>query len=375
MQAVPPVDAATQAHAIRLRHSRLRCGVACRAVRWPSRATACRPSASSSIPPTSSTSTGSIPTRPRADASPRSARRAHDVRQLQRLHPEGRRRAGPRAPVRQPDGARPRRARRRLRPGRRNRPRWRPTAGRSPSAAPRGQVRRRHARHRRRRRLHLRHPEGEGPSALSRCRCATSSRRRRSIPHTVRYTFTGTLTRDLPLIVAGLPILSKAYYTTRRFDQTTLEPPLGSGPYEIGDSSRAPSSATSAATTIGPRTCPSTAAASTSTRCATSITATARVELEGFKAGAFDLREEFTSRDWATGYDVPAVKEGRLVRSRCPTRARPARKASSSTRARPSSPTRACARRSTTPSTSSGPTRTSSTGSTRAPRASSRTPT
>ena len=54
-------------------------------------------------------------------------------------------------------------------------------------------------------------------------------------PHTVRYTFTGTQTRDLPLIVAGLPVLSKAYYATREFDQTSLEPPLGSGPYEIGD--------------------------------------------------------------------------------------------------------------------------------------------
>ena len=53
--------------------------------------------------------------------------------------------------------------------------------------------------------------------------------------HTVRYTFTGAQTRDLPLVVAGLPILSKAYYATREFDQTTLDPPLGSGPYRIGD--------------------------------------------------------------------------------------------------------------------------------------------
>jgi microcin C transport system substrate-binding protein len=48
-------------------------------------------------------------------------------------------------------------------------------------------------------------------------------------------TFTGTQYGDLPLVVASLPILSKAYYATREFDQTTLEPPLGSGPYQIGD--------------------------------------------------------------------------------------------------------------------------------------------
>ncbi|MEE8634058.1 MAG: ABC transporter substrate-binding protein, partial [Methyloceanibacter sp.] len=49
-------------------------------------------------------------------------------------------------------------------------------------------------------------------------------------PETVRYTFKGDLVRDLPLTVSGLPIFSKAYYATHKFDKTTLDPPLGSGP-------------------------------------------------------------------------------------------------------------------------------------------------
>jgi len=36
------------------------------------------------------------------------------------------------------------------------------------------------------------------------------------------------------LFVAGLPIFSRAYYSTRNFEETTLEPPLGSGPYKVG---------------------------------------------------------------------------------------------------------------------------------------------
>src|SRR5262245_42021406 len=52
---------------------------------------------------------------------------------------------------------------------------------------------------------------------------------------TVRYEFKGDLIRDLPLVVAELPILSKAFYTKHPFDQSSLEKPLGSGPYEIGD--------------------------------------------------------------------------------------------------------------------------------------------
>jgi microcin C transport system substrate-binding protein len=54
-------------------------------------------------------------------------------------------------------------------------------------------------------------------------------------PHTVRFVFQGNLVRDLPTRVAVLPILSKSYYATREFDKTTLEPPLGSGPYKVLD--------------------------------------------------------------------------------------------------------------------------------------------
>src|SRR5260370_19137047 len=40
--------------------------------------------------------------------------------------------------------------------------------------------------------------------------------------------------RDVPLYVAGLPIFSKAYYATRPFEESTLDTPLGSGPYKVG---------------------------------------------------------------------------------------------------------------------------------------------
>ncbi len=40
--------------------------------------------------------------------------------------------------------------------------------------------------------------------------------------------------RDVPLFVAGLPIFSRAYYAARPFDESTLDIPLGSGPYQVG---------------------------------------------------------------------------------------------------------------------------------------------
>ena len=120
-----------------------------------------------------------------------------------------------------------------------------------------------------------------------------------SAPCVVRYP--KGRSRDLPLLVAGLPIFSKAYYASRPFDEATLEPPLGSGPYgsarfEQGrfiDFERVPDYwAARPARERGART--------TSTGCATSISATGRWRWKGFKAGAITFREEFTSRDWAT---------------------------------------------------------------------------
>ncbi len=57
-------------------------------------------------------------------------------------------------------------------------------------------------------------------------------------PLTVRFTFTGDLIKPLPLEVAQLPVLPKAYYDQRNFEETTLERPLGSGPYRIGSFSQ-----------------------------------------------------------------------------------------------------------------------------------------
>src|SRR6185369_9106682 len=60
-------------------------------------------------------------------------------------------------------------------------------------------------------------------------------------PNKVRFVFSGAGNRELPQIVGQLPVLPKHYWLgkdkngkTRDFSQTTLEPPLGSGPYRVG---------------------------------------------------------------------------------------------------------------------------------------------
>jgi len=129
---------------------------------------------------------------------------------------------------------------------------------------------------------------------------------------TVRYSFEGTLVRDLPVTVATLPILSKAYYTTHDFEKTSLDPALGSGPYKVGPYKagtyvtyvRRPDYwGRDLAVNIGHYNFDEVRYEYFRDR---------TLELEALLAGTIDFREEFTSKDWATGYDRKPVKDGRV---------------------------------------------------------------
>jgi microcin C transport system substrate-binding protein len=130
--------------------------------------------------------------------------------------------------------------------------------------------------------------------------------------HTVRYTFKGENTRDLPQMVAGLPVLSKAYYDKVPFDKASLEAPLGSGPYEIAHFKQG--------TYIAYKRRPDYWAANLPVMKGRFNFDEIRLDyyrdrtaaLEAFKAGAYDLREEFTSKSWATEYNIPQVADGRI---------------------------------------------------------------
>jgi microcin C transport system substrate-binding protein len=137
-------------------------------------------------------------------------------------------------------------------------------------------------------------------------------------PLTVRYTFKGDLLRDLPLVVSELPVLSKAYFTQHPFDQTSLDKPLGSGPYEIANFKPGTYVSYRRRPDYWGKDLPVNRGRYNFDEVRYEYYRDRTLELEGLKAGNFDFREEFTSIDWATGYNIPAVKEGRLVRETLP---------------------------------------------------------
>jgi microcin C transport system substrate-binding protein len=131
---------------------------------------------------------------------------------------------------------------------------------------------------------------------------------------TVRYTFTGSLTRDLPLLVAQLPVLSSVWYENNDFTTTNLTPPLGSGPYVIDDYQLGRSVTYRLREDYWARDLPVNRGRFNFGELRYEYYRDPTAEFEALKAGEYDLREEFTSRNWATGYDVASVRDGLLNR-------------------------------------------------------------
>ena len=114
--------------------------------------------------------------------------------------------------------------------------------------------------------------------------------------------------------MAGLSVLSKAYYATREFDQTTLTPPLGSGPYKIGDFKQGTFVSYRRRDDYWGKDLPVNRGRHNFEELRYEYYRDRTAGLESFKAGEFELREEFTARDWATAYDIPAIRDGRMQR-------------------------------------------------------------
>ena len=137
-------------------------------------------------------------------------------------------------------------------------------------------------------------------------------------PHTVRYRFKSAGIRDLPLSIAALPIFSKAYYAKNDFAKTSLDAPLGSGPYKIKSFRTGEYVAYERRSDYWARDLPVNRGRFNFDEVRFDYFRERTAGLEALKSGVIDLREEYTSRDWATSYDFPALKKGRVKQTVLP---------------------------------------------------------
>jgi microcin C transport system substrate-binding protein len=122
--------------------------------------------------------------------------------------------------------------------------------------------------------------------------------------------------RDLPMLVAGLPILSKAFYTENDFTRSTLKEPVGSGAYRIGGFRPNQSVTFERVEDYWAKDLPVNIGRNNFDQVRIEYFRDRSAAFEAFKAGAFLFNEEFTSQTWATSYTpqaFPAVAAGDVV--------------------------------------------------------------
>ncbi|HTC18097.1 MAG TPA: extracellular solute-binding protein [Stellaceae bacterium] len=139
-------------------------------------------------------------------------------------------------------------------------------------------------------------------------------------PHQVKFTFRNGANRELPSIVGELPVLSKAYWSGRDFAKTTLEIPLGSGPYKIDSFDPGRSVTYRRVPDYWGKDLPVNVGRNNFDVIRYDYYRDQTVALEAFKAGAYDIRVENVSKNWAIGYDGPALASGLIKKEQIPNK-------------------------------------------------------
>lgn len=124
--------------------------------------------------------------------------------------------------------------------------------------------------------------------------------------------------REVPLTVAGMPIFSKAYYGKKPFDESTLDIPLGSGAYKVGRFEAGRYIEFERVKDWWGAKLPVEAGQNNFDTIRYEYYRDREVAFVGFTARNYTFREEFTARTWATRYDFPAIKEGKVKRDTIP---------------------------------------------------------
>ena len=141
----------------------------------------------------------------------------------------------------------------------------------------------------------------------------------------VRFEFDETGNRELPKILGALIILPRHWWEgtdangeKRDISRSTLEPPLGSGPYRIDRFEANRTIAYARVDDYWARDHPTQRGKNNFDELRYEVFRDATVALEAFKADRYDFRSENISKNWATAYDIPAIDEGRIVRETFP---------------------------------------------------------
>jgi len=135
---------------------------------------------------------------------------------------------------------------------------------------------------------------------------------------TVRFDLTGADDRELPLILAMLPVLSRAHVDPDQFEDQTLRIPVGSGPYKVVEVEPGRRLTLRRDPNYWARDLPINRGLYNFDEIRIDYFRDASAMFEAFKAGLYDFRFEDDPVRWLYGYDFPAVRDGRVVKRALP---------------------------------------------------------
>lgn len=131
---------------------------------------------------------------------------------------------------------------------------------------------------------------------------------------TVRFDLGGSNDRELPLILGLMPVLPKHAIDVATFEDTTLAKPVGSGPYVVAGVDPGKSVTLKRDPNYWGRDLPINRGLWNFEELRFDYYRDANAYFEAFKTGLYDVRSESDPSRWQTGYDVPAVRDGRIVK-------------------------------------------------------------
>ena len=141
----------------------------------------------------------------------------------------------------------------------------------------------------------------------------------------VTFTFGIKGNRELPQITGQLAVLPKHWWTAkdasgkqRDVSASSLEPPLGSGPYRVGRVVPGQSWVLERVKDYWGETLPVNIGQNNFDEIEYQWYKDQTVLFEAFKGDQFDIQRESTAKNWATGYDFPAIKNGSVIKQEVP---------------------------------------------------------
>jgi microcin C transport system substrate-binding protein len=134
----------------------------------------------------------------------------------------------------------------------------------------------------------------------------------------ITFTFKSKDNPELPSILGQLTVLSKAYYSKHPFNEVTLDPPMGSGPYKVTDVKPGKSITYSRVEDYWAKDLPIMKGRYNWDKVTYIVYQDENVRFQGFKAGEFDYNVENIAKRWATEYMGPAFDKKIIIKEIIP---------------------------------------------------------